>query len=128
MRSPAIVVGLLLSVALLWGIGLRGTEAQYTISGGIVGQPAAAPLGNGFTYQGQLLLNDTPVDTPQDLQFTLFDSQAGGIQIAGPITLPQTPVSNGLFTVVMDFGAAAFNGDQRFLRIGARPGGTTGLF
>src|SRR5258706_11322369 len=86
------------------------------------------PLGSGFTYQGRLLVSLAPANTPHDLQFTLFDQSSGGIQIAGPITLDNVPTSNGLFTVQLDFGAAAFNGDNRFLAIGVRAGTNTGSF
>jgi hypothetical protein len=89
---------------------------------------AASPLGSAFTYQGRLLVSLAPPNVPHDFQFTLFDQSSGGIQIAGPITLDNVPVSNGLFTVTLDFGAAAFEGDRRFLAIGVRAGASTGAF
>ena len=36
-------------------------------------------------------------------------------------------VSNGLFTVRLDFGAVS-DGDARYLQIGVRPGSSTGAF
>jgi hypothetical protein len=89
---------------------------------------AGTALGSAFTYQGRLLVSLAPANSPHDLQFTLFDQSSGGIQIAGPITLDNVPTSNGLFTVQLDFGAAAFNGDNRFLAIGVRAGTNTGSF
>src|SRR5437870_4822224 len=87
---------------------------------------AATALGSAFTYQGRLLVSLAPPNTPYDFQFTLFDSSAGGIQIAAPITLVGVPVNNGLFTVQLDFGSAAFQGDNRFVSIGVRTNGSTG--
>src|SRR5438477_298062 len=70
----------------------RGQTGNYTIL-------AATPLGNAFTYQGRLLDGGVaPANSTYDLQFTLFDQSSGGIQIAGPITLDNVPVVNGLFT------------------------------
>jgi hypothetical protein len=103
----------------------------FTMASGLTRQQAfgaPAPLTAGFTYQGRLLVSLAPPNAPHDFQFTLFDQSSGGIQIAGPITLDNVPVSNGLFTVTLDFGAAAFQGDRRFLAIGVRDGASTGAF
>jgi hypothetical protein len=89
---------------------------------------AATPLGSAFTYQGLLLTSNAPTSSLQDFQFTLFDQSSGGIQIAGPITFDNVAVSNGVFSVQLDFGIAAFNGDNRFIAIGVRPGPSTGSF
>jgi hypothetical protein len=89
---------------------------------------AATALGNAFTYQGRLLVSLAPPNTPYDFQFTLFDSASGGVQVAGPITLDNVAVSNGLFTVSLDFGSAAFDGNNRYLAIGVRDGASTGSF
>ena len=86
--------------------------------------PAATALGTGFTYQGRLLVSMAPPNTPHDFQFTLFDSAAGGVLVAGPVTNANIAVSNGLFTTQIDFGPSAYNGDKRFLQIAVRPGGT----
>lgn len=88
---------------------------------------AAAALGSGFTYQGRLLVSLAPPNTPHDFQFVLFDSAAGGLQVAGPVTNANVAVSNGLFTTQIDFGPAAYNGDKRFLQVAVRPAGTGGF-
>jgi len=115
---------LLISISLMSGWLLGHSQGQPATP-----LPAAAtPLGSAFTYQGRLTDSGSPPTAQYDLQFTLFDQSSGGIQIAGPITLDNVQVTNGLFTVQLDFGAGAFNGDNRFLAIGVRPGASTGAF
>jgi hypothetical protein len=79
--------------------------------------------GSAFTYQGRL--NDSGGAAPgnYDLQFTLFDAATNGNSVAGPITNSPTVVSNGLFTVTLDFGAAPFTGGDLWLEIAARTNG-----
>jgi hypothetical protein len=69
-----------------------------------------------FTYQGQLLNNGTSVNGTNVMTFTLYSAATGGTAIATPIT-NSMPVSNGLFTVNLNFGAAAFNGNACWLDI-----------
>lgn len=88
-----------------------------------------APLGTGFTYQGQLKTASGLVNGACNLQFSLWDAAGsgspptGGAQIGNTQSLVVT-VTNGLFTVVLnagsEFGAAAFTGEARWLQITAR--------
>ena len=48
--------------------------------------------------------------------------------MAGPITNSPVGVTNGLFTVTLDFGDGVFTGDARWLDIGVRTNGGTGDF
>jgi Chaperone of endosialidase len=80
-----------------------------------------------FTYQGRLTDGGNPANGNYDVQFALFDSLSGGTQIGSTQTLNTVPVSNGVFTVSLDFGASSFNGGNRFLAISARASGS-GLF
>jgi hypothetical protein len=90
----------------------------------------AAPLGSGFTYQGQLQQSGLPTDGTCDFQFSLWDDAgsgqppAGGNQIGSRHTATSVAVTNGLFTVVLNdasqFGAGAFAGDDRWLQIDVR--------
>jgi len=55
-------------------------------------------------------------------------AQVGGAQV-GTQTLVNVTVTNGSFSVQLDFGAPPFTSTQaRFLEIGVRPGGTSGAF
>ena len=80
--------------------------------------------GTEFTYQGRLNSGANPANGSYDLRFTLYDSTNNpGTLIAGPLTNSATVVSNGLFTVTLDFGASAFPGANRWLEVGARTNG-----
>lgn len=77
-----------------------------------------------FTYQGRLNDGGAPANGNYDLRFTVYDStNSPGVLIAGPITNTATAVSNGLFTVALDFGSAPFEVGARGLEIAARPSG-----
>src|SRR5262249_30304998 len=76
-----------------------------------------------FTYQGRLIDGGTAANGNYDLQFALWDSLNGGAQVGSTQGLNTVAVSNGVFTVSLDFGANAFNGANRFLEISARPSG-----
>src|SRR5947199_1312767 len=78
---------------------------------------------SSFTYQGRLTDGGAAANGNYDLQFALFDSLSGGAQVGSPQTLNTVAVSNGVFTVSLDFGANAFTGANRFLEISARPTG-----
>ena len=85
------------------------------------GQVAADPIGTAFTYQGRLVKNGTPVSSlPPHCNFTfgLFPVPAGGSQVGNsPQVLTGVAVTDGLFTVNIDFGAAAIDGTARWLDI-----------
>ena len=84
---------------------------------------AALAQTTGFTYQGRLTDGGTAANGNYDLQFALWDSANGGTQVGPTQTLNVVPVSAGIFTVTLDFGANAFPGADRFLEISARASG-----
>ena len=86
---------------------------------------AESPVGTAFTYQGQLKQGGLPVDGAATFSFSLWDAAAGGNRLTSPLVYAGVPVVNGLFSVNLDFGADAFNGDARWLEVGAEspPGG-----
>lgn len=82
---------------------------------------AQAPVGTAFTYQGQLKSAGQPANGAYDVQLSLYDGPDGAATlIAGPICVDGVEVSDGLFTVSVDFGAAAFTGSARWLDISLR--------
>jgi hypothetical protein len=85
--------------------------------------PRTFAQGTAFTYQGQLNDSGAPARGIYDLQFTLYDLATGGSAIGATQTNSALGVSNGLFAVTLDFGAAVFNGAQRWLEIGVRTNG-----
>lgn len=84
--------------------------------------PALAQ-GTAFSYQGRLDTTNGPGNGFYDLRFTIYDAANGGSVMAGPLTNALTPVSSGLFTVGLDFGAGVFTGADRWLEIGVRTNG-----
>ncbi|MDQ4120956.1 MAG: tail fiber domain-containing protein [Acidobacteriota bacterium] len=82
-----------------------------------------------FTFQGRLNNNNSAATGNFDMQFRLWDDpDAGeGTQQGATITKTGVAVSNGIFTVLLDFGSTVFatNAD-RFLEISIRPAGSTG--
>jgi hypothetical protein len=85
----------------------------------------AVPVGTVFTYQGRLLDQTVPADDYYDMQFALFDAQSGGTQIGAMLEFDDLVIREGYFTVPLDFGAAAFSGQARWLEIAIRPGSST---
>ncbi|MGD1994731.1 MAG: hypothetical protein PVI59_16180, partial [Anaerolineae bacterium] len=106
MRMQRVVTGIL---ALAAGL----SQAQGPGPGG----DATAPVGTGFTYQGELRSAGEPVSDECEMAFRLYDADApGGSQVGLPITRT-VAISAGLFTEQLDFGAGAFEGDARWLGI-----------
>lgn len=83
---------------------------------------------SAFSYQGTLSDGSAPADGPYDFEFALFDSDTGGTQVGSTVTLNDVMVENGLFTVLLDFGATAFEGSARWLDVSVRPGDSSGAY
>lgn len=81
--------------------------------------PPALAQGTAFTYQGRLDSGGTAANGIYDLRFTIYDLGSGGAQQGSAVTNAATAVSNGLFTVTLDFGNQ-FPGAGRWLEIGVR--------
>jgi hypothetical protein len=79
--------------------------------------------GTAFSYQGQLNNGATPVNGSYDMTFSLFNTSNGVTAAAGPVTETSVAVSNGLFTVLVDFGPAFTNGNA-WLSVGVRSNGS----
>lgn len=84
-------------------------------------------LSSTFTYQGNLSNSSGAVNSPCDFQFSLFDAAASGTQIGSTLNRLNTAVTNGVFSVQLDFGGTAFDGTDRYLSIALRcPAGSGG--
>lgn len=84
----------------------------------------AASLGTVITYQGRLNDGAGLANGNYDLRFRLFDGPIGGVQIGSSIFSSPVAVTEGLFTVPLDFGTIAFDGNARWLEIGVRTNGS----
>ncbi len=93
---------------------------------------SAAAQTTAFTFQGRL--TDTQATGGSyDLRFTIKDTASGPpipsatpIPPPPPVALSNVTVTNGIFTVELDFGSSFFDGNDRWLEIEVkRPGETT---
>jgi hypothetical protein len=92
------------------------------------GDRLKAALGTAFTYQGELQQSGSPVTGNGDFQFSLWDAASGGAQIGATVPVDGVAVDNGRFTAQLDFGAAAFDGEARWLEIAVDYPSGTGSF
>lgn len=112
-----ILFNLLVVTLLILALGASGqaqAREDEAISLGI-------SLGTAFTYQGRLTdSGGNPSAGPCDFQFSLWDAAAGGVQAGSTLTKTSITLTNGYFSVSLDFGATAFQGDARYLQIAVR--------
>ena len=80
----------------------------------------ATTLQSAFSYQGYIEDGSGAITDTCDLEFKLWDDPSIGTQIGSTVTKAGVSVSEGLFSVQLDFGAAAFEGDDRYLEIGIK--------
>src|SRR4051794_11313992 len=85
----------------------------------------AAPLGTAFMYQGRLASGTNFGNGLYDFKFSLWDAPGSGATLINATqTLSNVNVAtNGLFTVSLDFGTGAFNGEARWLEAVVRTNG-----
>lgn len=93
----------------------------------VLGSSQAMAQTTAFTYQGKLTEGGNPANGNYDLAFRLFDTPflQSGTQHGSNLSFTNVPVSAGVFTVQLDFGAcpSCFNGGNRFLEIAVKPSG-----
>lgn len=95
---------------------------------GLIFTTNTAGQNTAFSYQGKLTDGGTAPTAQYDLQFNLYSVQTGGTPLNSlPVVIENIMVTNGIFNVQLDFGNL-FDGANRFLEIGVRPGPSTGSF
>jgi hypothetical protein len=83
----------------------------------------AEPMGTAWTYQGRLMDANGQADGAYDFLFKLYNEPNGtGVYIPLSNNIHDIDVIDGYFTVELDFGQYAFNGDARWLEVAVRPG------
>ncbi len=92
------------------------------------GASAQTPLGSAFTYQGELRQSGAPATGAADLRFRLYTAQTAGSQVGNEVAVNGAPLSAGRFGAALDFGAAAFGPDARWLEIDVRVPAGSGAF
>lgn len=88
----------------------------------------AAPIPTAFTYQGELVHSNLPVTAQYDFQFSLFTDPVDGFEVAGPLHLDDISVTDGLFSITLDFGEMAVGREALWLDISLRETGSADPF
>jgi hypothetical protein len=89
---------------------------------------SAAPLTSAFTYQGRLSASGQPANGAFDLRFSVFDGGRTTTPLAPAVALEDVVVTNGVFSVPLDFGFAVADGQRLFLALEVREGASTGAY
>jgi hypothetical protein len=76
-------------------------------------------VGTAFTYQGKLEKDGGLVNGTCEMAFRLYDQAVYGNQVGAPISTT-VPISDGLFTVSLDFGGGVFDGEPCWLGLAVR--------
>ncbi len=74
----------------------------------------AAPVSTAFTYQGRLQMSGVSYTGTADFVFRLHDDLAAGTQVGADVSVAGVNVSDGFFTVELDFGPV-FDGTALWL-------------
>ncbi|MFB0537257.1 MAG: tail fiber domain-containing protein [Anaerolineae bacterium] len=123
-RFWIVILGLALGLVLALGNSFTGLPAMVSAQDVVL----QAQMGTSFTYQGRLTDGGSPANGTYDFRFRLYDAASGGTQVGSTVTKGDVTVTDGLFTVQLDFGSGVFTGDARYLEIGVRPGESTGAY
>ena len=87
---------------------------SLTLAGSVLAQSSS------FNYQGRLSETGAAASASFQFQFKLYDAPNGGNQIGSTLSDVAVNVSNGTFSVGLDFGAQAFSGGDRYLEVAVR--------
>jgi hypothetical protein len=86
---------------------------------------AQTAVGTAFTYQGSLRGNNLAANGIYDMRFTLFPNESAPSLSAPTFCIDSVDVSDGLFTVLVDFGLR-FDDDARWIEVAVRADSTPG--
>jgi len=87
---------------------------------------SAAGQNTTFTYQGRLSSNGSSTEGSYDFGFRLATDPLATNYIGSPVFMNAVFVTNGLFTVEVDFGSGVFNGNSYWLEVDVRTNGAAG--
>lgn len=82
---------------------------------------------SAFTYQGELKASGVAANGTYDFEFGLYMQSAGGSSV-GSVSVDDVVVSNGVFSVQLDYGHPVFMGDAFWLEIAVREGVSGGAY
>ncbi|KAB2901758.1 MAG: hypothetical protein F9K31_00780 [Dokdonella sp.] len=75
-----------------------------------------------FNYHGSLSAAGEPASGQYDLRLTLYSAAQGGNVVAGPIDVHGVAVTDGNFSVPVDFGASLAGSAQTWLAVAVKSG------
>ena len=76
--------------------------------------------GTAFTYQGRLNSEGSPANGSYDFRFRLAADPLANTYVGSSFLTNGVAVTDGLFTVAMDFGPGVFNGSNYWLQVDVR--------
>ncbi len=111
----------------------RAHAAAWSLAAILLGTTCAnagvTPVDTAFTYQGQLRDASGSIDGTASFRFRLFNAALGGVQQGPTLTACGVALTDGLFTVDLDFGENVFDGSGRWLEISVQsPSGDCATF
>ena len=129
MRRTRMLIAAPIAVLVLSTVTVATAGFDIPPGDALVHRASSQPLvlADSFTYQGRLTESGGPANGVYDLRFILYDAESGGSQVGSTVASADVNVVGGLFTVSLDFGAGAFDGNARWLEIAVRPGASTGI-
>ena len=80
-----------------------------------------------ISYQGNLKESGLAANTNYDIEFRLYSALTGGSLIGTAVYLSPVAVTDGLFSVKLDFGPNGFPGQDRYIEIAVRRTGVGSL-
>src|SRR3979409_1373885 len=83
--------------------------------------------GTAFTYQSVMRDGSAVANGTYDFVFSVYDVASNSVPLVSGYPVSGVPVTNGLMTVLIDFGPGIFTGPDRWLGIAMRTNGTGGF-
>jgi photosystem II stability/assembly factor-like uncharacterized protein len=104
-----------MKLRLRWWLILLGVAASVEVRA----------QGTAFNYQGRLNDSGAVANGSYDFRFVVYNASSGVSALSGAITNYSVPVSNGLFSVTLDFGPGVFTGVSAWLDLSVRTNGAS---
>ena len=105
-------------------IGRRGLFSGLVLSVVFFAAGVTFAQTSEFTHQGKFPETGGTASGNYQMEFKLFDAATDGTQIGTAVSIASVPVTKSVFSVNLDFGAAAFPGADRFLETATRKNST----
>ncbi|MDX2116260.1 MAG: hypothetical protein SFZ24_11675 [Planctomycetota bacterium] len=88
----------------------------------------AQSIGTAITYQGHVDESGALVNGTADFQVTLWTAAVAGTQVGPTLSFSGVQVTDGFFSLTLDFGPTAWTGSVRWLQVASRVPAGGGAF